>query len=62
MFYKIYEYEKKLSFSISLSTLNINKELKRSSMKLMHSDLFFFFLAFLGLHVWHMEAPRLGVE
>ena len=24
--------------------------------------LFFFFLAFLGLHLWHMEVPRLGEE
>ena len=22
----------------------------------------FFFLAFLGSHLWHMEVPRLGVE
>ena len=26
------------------------------------SDFFFFFLSFLGLHLWHMEVPRLGVE
>ena len=24
--------------------------------------LFFFFFFFLGLHLWHMEVPRLGVE
>ena len=23
---------------------------------------FFFFFCFLGLHPWHMEVPRLGVE
>ena len=23
---------------------------------------FFFFCLFLGLHLWHMEVPRLGVE
>ena len=23
---------------------------------------FFFFFLFLGLHVWHMEAPGLGIE
>ena len=23
---------------------------------------FFFFFAFLGLHLWHMKVPRLGVE
>ena len=26
------------------------------------SFLFFVFLPFLGLHSWHMEVPRLGVE
>ena len=26
------------------------------------SHFFFFFLFFLGLHPWHMEIPRLGVE
>ena len=28
----------------------------------LHSDSFFFFLFFLGLHPRHMEVPRLGVE
>ena len=27
-----------------------------------HDTLFFFFLFFLGPHLWHMEVPRLGVK
>ena len=30
-------------------------------MTLIYGSLFFFF-CFLGLHAWHMEVPRLGVE
>ena len=31
--------------------------MKRENLKIL-----FFFFFFLGLHPWHMEAPRLGVE
>ena len=27
-----------------------------------HFFTFFFFFVFLGLHLWHMEVPRLGVQ
>jgi len=30
--------------------------------KMSDSQFLFFFLVFLGLHLWHMEVPRLGVE
>ena len=28
----------------------------------MYPDFFFLSLSFLGLHLWHMEVPRLGVQ
>ena len=38
------------------------KALKEMSQMTFKGMTFFFFLSFLGLHPWHMEVSRLGVE
>ena len=52
------EVMKKIELSSQLS-LQVKKEVLRG---LTWFVLFWFFVVVVGLHLWHMEVPKLGVE
>ena len=49
-------------FSCVITYLLMLKNFFQSSIYILFQILSFFFFVFLGLHLWHVEIPRLGVQ
>ena len=47
---------------ISHHDTHTNIKLKQTFHEIIHIHVMLLFFCFLGLHLWHLEVPRLGVE